>query len=355
MFIQQGLNGVLRDHINEDPVLSNCLALTDQSWNQKLALDGSRTGKWSTLDLSSASDLLSYELVQEVFGRISPRFFTRMIECRSGYALDGKVPRMIRKFAGMGNALTFPVQSVVFATLAMTAIAEQLGFTPNRRNMEALSMMVRVYGDDIIVPTDYSARVIDWIESFGLKVNRKKTFTTGNFRESCGLDAWNGYDVTPPYIQYDPDICRTPEALLHFTALSNEFWMRGLYLASNTLKDLVEATLGQLPLGSLDSGYLCWTTRLNAVQFQRWNPQLHRYEVRAFSARSRQRPDRLSSWPALLKSLTTPLIGRGKRHLQVVPERFNISLRRRWMPVYSGYSSNLMNAKGVDRVISLEM
>ena len=44
-FVQQGLNILLRDSINECRILSNCIALTDQSKNQKLALEGSRDRK----------------------------------------------------------------------------------------------------------------------------------------------------------------------------------------------------------------------------------------------------------------------------------------------------------------------
>jgi hypothetical protein len=54
-----------------------------------------------------------------------------------------------------------------------------------------------VFGDDIIVPSECAEFVIDDLESFGLLVNRTKSFWRGAFRESCGVDAYNGVDVTP--------------------------------------------------------------------------------------------------------------------------------------------------------------
>lgn len=109
-FIQQGLNTALRDSINECRVLSNCLALTDQSKNQHLALEGSRLDNWATIDLKSASDLLSVKLVESVF-RHHGLFLDHMMDSRSSsiYADVTKSQHVLAKFAGMGNALTFPV------------------------------------------------------------------------------------------------------------------------------------------------------------------------------------------------------------------------------------------------------
>jgi hypothetical protein len=52
-FIQQGLNILLRESISECRVLRNCIALSDQTLNQKLALEGSQTDGWATSKLRS--------------------------------------------------------------------------------------------------------------------------------------------------------------------------------------------------------------------------------------------------------------------------------------------------------------
>jgi hypothetical protein len=54
-----------------------------------------------------------------------------------------------------------------------------------------------VFGDDILVPTAIAPSVMEDLETFGLRVNRLKTFVHGHFRESCGVDAFNGINVTP--------------------------------------------------------------------------------------------------------------------------------------------------------------
>jgi hypothetical protein len=345
MFIQQGLNTELRRCISRCPVLSRSLDLTDQSHNQKLALEGSRTGKWSTLDLSSASDLLSLKLVKVVFESHS-EFLSAMIECRSSWVEDDvtKASFPVEKFAGMGNALTFPVQSVVFALIAIATILNAKGFSrPPYRVIKQTAKMVRVYGDDIIVPTDYSRQVMDWIESFGLKVNRKKSFTEGNFRESCGLDAYKGYEVTPVYVRDDPDKSSLDaSALSSLVATSNQLWLRGLYEPATLLQDYVEEKIGRsLPLVGRESGVLGWHCRVDTCCYQKWDSRLQRLVYRAPVLVTETFRDPLDGWPALLKSLLTPLIQRGKYHLKKSPRRFSTRLKWKWVPTQVGPQTQL--------------
>lgn len=338
MFLQQGLNQVLRSKITECPILSQCLDLEDQSKNQHLAMIGSITGKWSTLDLSSASDLLSLDLVKKTFsGHHS--FLSMMLESRTQFVEFENKPRELLKFAGMGNALTFPVQSIVFAVIAISAILYSDGLSrPHYGRVKRAARLVRVYGDDIIVPTDYASQVVDWIESFGLKVNRKKSFTTGNFRESCGLDAYFGVDVTPVYVRDDPDsFSMDPDTVAGLVSASNQLWDRGLYNASQVLSRKVEGALGKaLPLVSRECGGLGWTSRVGASDFQRWNKKLHYLEVKVPVLKPTKVRDRIGGYPALLKFFLTPLIQRGKEHLRVSTKRFENRIAWRWMPANAG-------------------
>lgn len=347
MFIQQGLNTVLRSSIERCSVLKNCLALTDQRYNQYLALEGSRTGEWTTIDLSSASDLLSMKLVELVFEQYAG-FFSCMTECRSREVKASYGPVLLKKFAGMGNALTFPVQSCVFALIAISAILFTDGRSrPSVWDVRRTSKIVRVYGDDIIVPTRYSRQVIEWIESFGLKVNRKKTFSEGNFRESCGLDAYRGYDVTPVYMRVDSlQSPVDPEILSAWVSTANQLWDVGLYHASNTLRHSVEEVLGPLPLISRECGGLGWVSRIGASDYQRWNHELQYLEVRVPCLVPKVVRDRLGGYPALFKFFLTPLIERGKGHLERSTQRFKTKIAWRWMPVNTGTSY-------LDRVTSL--
>jgi hypothetical protein len=203
-FIQQGLNIELRQMIDKSPILSMCLALTDQSHNQKLALAGSLTDDWATIDLKSASDLMSVQLVRNVFGGHGD-FFLRMMECRSPWAKCDKYHINLGKFAGQGNALTFPVMSVCLAVICIAAILDKKGFKPSYWNVKRAARQLRIYGDDIIVGKQYAHQCVTWLENVGFIVNVTKSFLEGNFKESCGVDAFKGVDVTPLYIGNRPD------------------------------------------------------------------------------------------------------------------------------------------------------
>jgi hypothetical protein len=333
-FVQQGLNTVLRDNISRCSVLRNCLDLTDQTHNQKLALIGSLTGVWATMDLKSASDLLSVKIVEEVF-RFRPRFLSWLIRSRSPRFKDGNYHSELRKYAGMGNATTFPVQSVVFASLAIAAIIDGSSKFPSYKEIERVSRRVRVYGDDIIVPTEHVHQVADWISLVGLKVNEKKTFSKGNFRESCGVDAYRGYEVTPLYVRHCPakPSIREPDVIAHWVSLSNQAWLRGLYSMSTLLREWVEDCLRrQLPLVRHDSGALGWHDRQDRQEYQRWNPVLQRPETKGLVQIPLKRKDPVDGYAALLKFWLTPLLGRDADHLQKSPVRFSSRIVQRWVP-----------------------
>lgn len=306
-FVQQGLNTLVRESIRECRVLSNCLALSDQTVNQRLALEGSLTDDWATIDLKSASDLMSVKLVEAVFGHHG-RFFDHMMDCRSSQVYsDRKEAEHLRKFAGMGNALTFPVQSVCFAAISIAAILDSEGSSPSYWNTRRASRRIRVYGDDIIVSRKYAHQVVDWLHNFGLIVNVKKSFLEGNFKESCGVDAFKGVDVTPLYIKHRPDESSTdPSIIAGLVALSNHMWMEGLYTASTCLKDEVERRLEKtLPLVSKDSGLLGWHSRIDSSHVTKWCKKTHQFLIRAGALFPIKRKDVIDGYAALLKYFCT--------------------------------------------------
>jgi hypothetical protein len=343
--LQQGLNTVLRESITECSVLRNCLALSDQSKNQVLALEGSQNRKWATIDLKSASDLLSQKLVKSVFGHHTD-FHRCLMDSRSPFVYTGSSnePDMtLGKFAGMGNATTFPVQSVCFAVVSIAAILHNWGIKPSTGSIRRASRLVRVYGDDIIVHSDHAHQVVKWLHDVGLKVNVKKSFLEGNFRESCGIEAYDGVDITPLYIRYWPhQIAESPNVCAHLVSLSNHLWMQGLYSVSNYLKEKVEEYLGSaLPLVSSQSGSFGWHSRQDAVTPHKWCRNTHQFLTRTFALKPVKTRDRLDGYAALLKCLTTPLLGRDKDHLERTAKRYQTRLVRRWVPSYSYEGLNL--------------
>jgi len=307
-FRQQGLMTLLRESISECGVLSKSLDLTDQTHNQKLALEGSLLDNWATIDLKSASDLLSVKLVESVF-RHQGSFFDLMMDCRSSSVeSDLAATEHLGKFAGMGNALTFPVQSICFAVTCIAAILDVGGQQPTYWNVRRAARHIRVFGDDIIISKRYAHQCVDWLHAVGLKVNVKKSFLEGNFKESCGVDAFRGVDITPLYISHRPDATvATPELIANYVSLSNLSWLRGLYSFSNSLREVVEDLLRKrLPLVSRRSGALGWHSRVDAMNPHKWDRSTHQFRTRTFAIAPLKRKDELHGMAALLKFFHKP-------------------------------------------------
>lgn len=162
----------------------------DQSVNQQIALKSSKSRYYATLDLAEASDRLADVLVQALFGA-KYKYFGCCRAQKYVVGTPGKYQGLrddIHSYAPMGNATTFPVQSLVFWALCCSSL-RRLGLHQPGAAF--------VFGDDIIVPSTAAEFVIDDLEACGLRVNRRKSFWRGGFRESCGVDAFNGIDVTP--------------------------------------------------------------------------------------------------------------------------------------------------------------
>jgi hypothetical protein len=195
IWLQQGLRRQLERAISSHrrcfgPWPQGHIHFDDQSVNGKIALLSSRSRRYATLDMKEASDRISEPLVQILFGDKYKYFGC----CRAQKVLIPKVGSYanvrsdLNCYAPMGNATTFPVQSLVFWAICVASLQCRGFHQPGA---------VFVFGDDIIVPTECAEFVIDDLESFGLLVNRTKSFWRGAFRESCGIDAFNGVNVTP--------------------------------------------------------------------------------------------------------------------------------------------------------------
>jgi hypothetical protein len=151
------------------------------------------SGMESTIDWSSASDCLSIELLRWL---LPPQWFDCCYICRSDSILLEETWIRPNMFSTMGNAVTFPLETLVFWSLAHATRLQgkTLSCFPEWDDLLKCS----VFGDDCIVPTDIADSFIEVCESVGFICNRDKTFTGGpGFRESCGGDYLHGYDVRP--------------------------------------------------------------------------------------------------------------------------------------------------------------
>lgn len=194
IWIQQGVRRELERSVSlyrhhRGPWPQGHIFFDDQTVNGRIALLSSKSRRYATIDMKEASDRISEPLVQILFGRKYKWFgCCRAQKCRLRVNPYQEVVTDIHSYAPMGNATTFPVQSLVFWAICVSAL-QRLGFHQPGA--------VFVFGDDIVIPAEATEYVIDALESFGLLVNRTKSFWRGAFRESCGVDAFNGVNVTP--------------------------------------------------------------------------------------------------------------------------------------------------------------
>lgn len=170
---------------------SSSIDLKDQGRNRKLAREGSVTGGLATVDLSSASDTISWELVVKL---LPPEWLDFLGQFRTGsFRYSGGPSYQLEKFSSMGNGFTFELESCIFYALALGCVT----------SVGADASNVSVYGDDIIIPVEAMGLLDEVLSLAGFWVNTKKSFWQGPFRESCGADWLSGNDVRPFYLRED--------------------------------------------------------------------------------------------------------------------------------------------------------
>jgi hypothetical protein len=216
MYIQKGIGRVIRKRLKRVGV-----DLDDQSRNQYLAQCAVGKGL-ATVDLSMASDTISYELVRIL---LPPEWMSALEQCRSPIGvLPSGEQILYRKFSSMGNGYTFELESLIFWAITRSVV-EACG---------ADVTSISIYGDDIILPVEAVPTLMDTLSWAGFKTNVDKTFADGMFRESCGKHYFNGFDVTPFYVRGEPKALRVLFLLhnqLYRWCLRNTWntvWDRGL-------------------------------------------------------------------------------------------------------------------------------
>jgi len=192
--------------------------LRDQTRNKRLAREGSISGDYATLDLSSASDTVASGLVMDL---LPYDWFDFMSHFRSSKIDCEGITVNQRKFSSMGNGFTFALESLIFYALAFASTPEEL------------RSKVSVYGDDIIVPTVAYGLTVECLVAAGFIPNVDKSFATGPFRESCGGDYMRGIDIRPCYIK----AALSPRSL---------FVLHNFYVRQND-KELADLVLSFIP------------------------------------------------------------------------------------------------------------
>jgi hypothetical protein len=194
MLFQQGIGSFLEEHLERRWKHS----MADQQFiNRRLARLGSIDGSFGTIDLSCASDSVSLNLLREI---LPPYVYRWLCKTRSPIVVLPDGSRLeLHMVSSMGNAFTFPLQTILFASIVVASYGI-LGIP--LKDHSSKTMNFGVFGDDIIVVRKSYNFIVRALELFGFEVNVDKSFNTGNFRESCGGDYLHGFDIRGVYMKH---------------------------------------------------------------------------------------------------------------------------------------------------------
>jgi hypothetical protein len=194
MFLQQGLMSMIVNRLKPFGLKLDCLPTE----HRNRARWSSITAQEATIDWSSASDCNSIELLRFL---LSDEWFDIVWDLRSDQAeIYGKaVP--LHMISTMGNAVTFPLETLVFwayAHAVRLSLTDPYALFPKWEDIKACS----VFGDDCIVPSYMAKKYIAFMEGLGFIINDEKSFYgQEQFRESCGGDYLAGYDNRPFHLK----------------------------------------------------------------------------------------------------------------------------------------------------------
>jgi len=194
MYLQLGVSHTLMKKLAKVGV-----NLYDQTRNRELAYQGSRyfqvagvdnPNQFSTIDLASASDTISLEIVKLL---LPADWYALLMDLRHETGILGEELLKYQKFSAMGNGYTFALESLIFWAVAKAAIQVS--------GQECTHRDISVFGDDIIVRRHSSQLAVDALIWSGFLINSEKSFLTGPFKESCGADFFKGTNVRPFYLK----------------------------------------------------------------------------------------------------------------------------------------------------------
>ena len=321
MFLQQGLGRAMMKWIERHPLTRGHVNFTDQTINGKLALSASSSGRYATLDMKEASDRVSTSLVELLFDGVPElrdalfALSTQHIELPSGDLMEK------RKFAPMGSALCFPVMSIVHYALGIAAMQLQYGgrLREYRRNLW-------VYGDDIIIKSSYAQALLHHFPIYGLKFNVDKSFMEGKFRESCGIDAYDGTNVTPQRVKTCTIQQGNPKSVTRVLAICNGLFKRGYYRTAMVWKNHIEAHMGSFPYVSEDSGVLGWIVpksevKLRNIRNLKFDKNLQDWKLKARVIIARPFCSMIGGWEQVMKAQlhslqdSTPVVVRDREKI----------------------------------------
>ena len=167
---------------------------SQQPLNRQLALAASVNNHLATIDLKSASDSISPELVRLLMPK---KWYDYLMAVRSQVTeLPNGETVELKMISTMGNGFTFPLM-----TLLLVSLIYGYRCTKGGPNLFMDWSSTAVYGDDIIIPVHEYDGFVVVLQQAGFVVNLDKSYSDGPFRESCGGDYFKGYNVSPFYVR----------------------------------------------------------------------------------------------------------------------------------------------------------
>jgi len=187
----------------------------------------------------------------------------------------------------MGNALCFPIESLMFWAIALGSILAQSVYDKTYRSVREVCLILErspntiakrfplyVFGDDIIIPDSYFIGVCESLELSGLKVNTNKSCfsCTTPIKESCGSYWWGDDDVRIikfPYTRI--------KSTLHFHSLKDQILDERLSDYFNLAEGMFHVLTSVHPVYNFTRESLLSGLKDGWIRF---NPDFQRLEVR---------------------------------------------------------------------------
>lgn len=218
--------------------------LHDQEKSRRLVTIAALRGTIATIDLSAASDSVTWKLVEQLF--IGTEWYSILKFSRAKYTKlpDGRVIELAKAYP-MGDPLCFPMQCLVFSSICELAC-----------RLMGVNSLYRVYGDDIEVEYKIYKCVVWLLTKLHFTVNTEKSFSPAEFfKESCGMESFFGYDVSPCRISRRFDIVAVESAkginispaILGAVELHNRFHKYGYNTLAKHLSSVILEKVPFLP------------------------------------------------------------------------------------------------------------
>lgn len=219
-FLQQGFRGFLESVVET----FGCVDLHDQSKNRDACIQGSKYRDTVTIDLSHASDSISWKDIYDCF----PNWIVAMFHVLRApkIRMDQEVFRNNVAWTS-GAGLCFFTETIFFLACAIVGIME-IRERQGKRPWPTKTELARCfqYGDDGVYPTEYADNIIRVLCIMGFTVNMDKSYSskTDSYRESCGEEAYNGIPLSGDYFPRKPMDLESDERLLSLISLQHRFF-----------------------------------------------------------------------------------------------------------------------------------